>query len=474
MITMLKFYKNRQDLAEKKQIKSISEDGHINGGVDVRDVEEQTEEAVTEPQSDREVGKLDPMIHGFFKPTDDKSLKHPNCDVCRQAKLRKKPQKHHSLFQNQESKLGRIFSTDLKKVVCRSFHGYGYVMCFIEQTKDGSPGIAFHYLMKNKSETTAKLLQFIQDCEKLGIKIAKIQSDRGSEFFEQEGVGGVFDERALHRFRATCQKHNIDHTVTPVEDKEKYAERWIKEHFKAVDVLLWNARAAPQFWSYALDYSVSQYNRTPVKVGEVWYKSPHQYYTGEVPRWDKWKVFGCDAFSVIPNNKLKKVPGLPNGKRSMFVGFDKDGGYLLFDLDTRKHFHSSNVYFNESFINRHNALHYFDQRRQLQQQDKPQPLVVNDFEAAQAEQVRNLYMSPDAIVKASTLAAAKATKRKRASVRSSNAGIGGDGVNVNDTVNNETTSDTSTGNAGGFLDSLIAEEEFNRMRKETQQFAHCV
>jgi hypothetical protein len=70
---------------------------------------EDAEEAVTEPMSDRQVNSLEPMIHGFFKPQDDKSLKHPNCDVCRQVKLRKKPQKHHSLYQDDELKQGKIF-----------------------------------------------------------------------------------------------------------------------------------------------------------------------------------------------------------------------------------------------------------------------------------------------------------------------------------------------------------------------------
>jgi hypothetical protein len=122
------------------------------------------------------------------------------------------------------------------------------VICFVERNKDDSPGMIFHYLMKNKSESTAKLLMFINDCKKLGIKIARIQTDRGTEFFEQEGKGRTFDERALHAFRGACNKHLIDHTVTAVEDKEKYAERWIKESFKAVDVLLWNAKLAPQFF----------------------------------------------------------------------------------------------------------------------------------------------------------------------------------------------------------------------------------
>jgi len=388
---------------------------HDHSSLEASVVVEQGNAVVEELINDRQVGKNEPMMHGFFKPHDDTSMKHKNCDVCRQAKMRKKPQKHQSLFQQSDLKQGRVFSCDLKSVAIKSFHGHCQVINFVEHTDDGSPGIVFHYLMKSKSESTAKLLQFINDCKKLGIKIARIQTDRGTEFFEQEGVGAVYDERAHHAFRAACNRNNIDHTVTPVGDKEKYAERWNKEHFKTIDVYLWNARLAPQFWSYALDYSVYQYNRTPVKVGDVWFKSPHHYYTGEVPRWDKWRVFGCDAFNLIANNKLAKYPGIPTGKRSIFVGFDKDGGSLLFDMEKRRHFHSNHTYFNESFESRHNALQYFDQRRHLALKGLTQPLQINDFEDARSDQVRNLYISPSSLIKASQAS-------------SSNVGIGGDSV----------------------------------------------
>jgi len=177
-------------------------------------------------------------------------------------------------------------------------------------------------------------------------------------------------------------------------------------------------------------------------------------------------VFGCDAFSLIPNNKLKKYPGIPNGKRSIFVGFEKDNGALLFDLETRKHFHSSNVYFNESFESRHNALHYFDQRRGIALQNTAQPLQLNDFDAAHSSQVRNLYMSPSAIQKASATAAAEKSKRKIRSSRSSNADIGGDEACSSDEGNSSSESeDVQTSNVGGFNDSLRKEAEILELEK---------
>ena len=151
--------------------------------------------------------------------------------------------------------------------------------------------------MRSKDESVKMLKRFIEDCKILGIKIARIQTDRGSEFFEQEGVGAHYDLRQSHAFGEICRKAGIQHTVTPVGDKEKIAERWIKEHFKTVDLYLWEARLAPQFWTYALNYSVYQANRTPKIIGSEWYKSPIEIITGEVPRWDNYITFGCDVYS---------------------------------------------------------------------------------------------------------------------------------------------------------------------------------
>jgi hypothetical protein len=107
--------------------------------------------------------------------------------------------------------------------------------------ESGSPcGIVFAHLMKNKSETTAVLQRFINDCLKLGIKIARIQSDRGTEYFEQEGIGKLYEDRAHSALRTLCNKNDIDHTVTPVCDKEKFAER--------VGIMNSRMHYWPQFW----------------------------------------------------------------------------------------------------------------------------------------------------------------------------------------------------------------------------------
>ena len=56
-------------------------------------------------------------------------------------------------------------------------------------------------------------------------------------------------------------------------------------------------------------------------------------------RWDKLKVFGCDVFEHIPNNSLAKIPGLPKGRRLLFMGFNPlAAGWKVFDPKNRRYF----------------------------------------------------------------------------------------------------------------------------------------
>ena len=60
--------------------------------------------------------------------------------------------------------------------------------------------------------------------------------------------------------------------------------------------------------------------------------------TGKKPNWSRFKVFGCDVWQHIPNNPYDNYPGIPRGRRLIFVGFDASmGGYKCFDPETRNY-----------------------------------------------------------------------------------------------------------------------------------------
>ena len=118
--------------------------------------------------------------------------------------------------------------------------------------------------------------------------------------------------------------------------------------------------------------------------------------TGTKPRWDHFKVWGCTAYEHIPNDKFGKIPGVPRGRKLIFVGFDSTAsGYLLFDPETRRFFSSVNVYFYENFTERIDALRHHDRRREFLRKGLPQPILLDDFDDPNATAVRSLYLNPD-------------------------------------------------------------------------------
>ena len=95
-----------------------------------------------------------------------------------------------------------------------------YGLCLVVLAKDEIPG-------------TLKL--YLRDMAHLGISVKHVQSDRGSEYFSQGG-GIIADRnRKISAFDAICaaQEPPIRHIIQPVEMKEKVAEIWFNEHFRA-------------------------------------------------------------------------------------------------------------------------------------------------------------------------------------------------------------------------------------------------
>ena len=313
-----------------------------------------------------------------------------SCDACRQAKIKRAPERDTRAHQRAATHVGAIVSTDTKEVPYVSLHGYRYVMVFVDQFSK----LSFVYFLRSKSDSADALRQYLADMKHLGVTVAAIHSDRGSEFFEQDGETLFDRNRRIHDFRKCCVDNNVVHVVRPVENKEKFAEVFFRDHFRAVDTMLWAARLAPCLWPQALGYSVFVFNRTPLE--SLGGRAPLQVVTGLKPRWDNFKVWGCTAYEHIPNDKFGKVPGIPRGRKLIFVGFHPTAsGFLLFDPETRRFLSSVNVYFYENFNERIDALRHHDRRRELLQKGLPQPIILDDFDDPKSSAVRSLYIDPD-------------------------------------------------------------------------------
>ena len=195
---------------------------------------------------------------------------HYQCPSCRLAKAKKGKTPHSTEFPQPVNYVGHVISTDVKSVPFISYRGYKYAVVFVDHyCRKG-----WVYFMRKLDEVSSKLIIFLDDLKKLDVKVKKIQHDRGSTYFSQEGPSRYNEGRSKHEFTTICEKNHIHQLIQPVEMKEKLAEQWILYHFNAGSTMLLEARLSPAFWPDAVAYSNYCFDRVKrllvmLFVGEI-------------------------------------------------------------------------------------------------------------------------------------------------------------------------------------------------------------
>jgi len=89
--------------------------------------------------------------------------------------------------------------------------------------------------MRFKSEVTKCFERYCKELAHYGYRVMHLHSDRGSEYFSQEGELMADKDRSLGQLDVFCASQSpiIRHTVTPVGSKEKIAEIWFRDMFEA-------------------------------------------------------------------------------------------------------------------------------------------------------------------------------------------------------------------------------------------------
>ena len=113
-------------------------------------------------------------------------------------------------------------------------------------------------------------------------------------------------ERATSVFTKIFKLHHVRYVLRPIGMKGKIFELCFKEHFRAASAMLWEGRKkgrlSPAFLADAVAYSQFLFNRAPNDHIDS-STTPWSILTGEKPRWDKLRVFGCCCFEHIPKNE---------------------------------------------------------------------------------------------------------------------------------------------------------------------------
>ena len=101
---------------------------------------------------------------------------------------------------------------------------------------------------------------------------------------------------------------------TPQQDR--IAERLNKTLLEKVCCMLSQVKLPKRFWVEALRYACHVLNRLPSTTLEG--RTPLEVWYGESARkYDKLRVFGCNAYFHVKENKLD-----PQAKKAVFMGFN--------------------------------------------------------------------------------------------------------------------------------------------------------
>ena len=233
--------------------------------------------------------------------------------------------------------------------VCGPFHvdsvgGSRYFVTFVD---DYSRYVTV-YMLTAKSEAFDKFVDFvimsenkfgveIQNFElegELGVKLKKFRSDGGGEYVSS-------------RFIEFCSSGGIEKQITvPYTPQQNgVAERMNRTLMEMARSMIYHANCSQKLWAEAVATAAYLRNRCPTSTFQG--ATPYERWFGEKPDVDHLRIFGCDVYVHVPDQKRRKLE--PKAIKGVFVGYpDGTKGYKIFMPNSGKMICSRDVQFLES------------------------------------------------------------------------------------------------------------------------------
>lgn len=201
--------------------------------------------------------------------------------------------------------------------------------------KDDASGYCTVMLIKHKSDSLDCFKQYVNLCKnKFSRTIKVLHTDNGTEFCNFE-------------FQEYLSKLGIQHETTAAFTPEQNArlERENRTVVESARSMLYTKDLPKNLWGEAVHTAVYILNRTPTT--QIPNSTPFEMWYGKKPILNHIRVFGSEAYMLIPKQKRTKLE--PKGKKLILVGYEKDStNYRLFEPVSKKITISRHVVFNES------------------------------------------------------------------------------------------------------------------------------
>ena len=241
-----------------------------------------------------------------------KSVKLDLCQHClfgKQSKQKFKTGKHTS-----KGILDYIHSDVWGPSPTTSYGGSSYFVSFID---DFSRKV-WVYMLKKKFDVFTIFKQFRALVENItGRTIKCLRTDNGGEFTSKE-------------FDNYCKDVGIKRHKTTVYTPQQngVSERMNKTLLERARSMLSNVNLQQELCTEAFSTACYLINRSPSTA--IGCKIPQEVWKGHPCDYSKLKVFGCDAYALLPKNQHSKLD--PKSKVFVFVGYgDGVKGYRLWD-----------------------------------------------------------------------------------------------------------------------------------------------
>lgn len=213
-----------------------------------------------------------------------------------------------------------LIHTDVSgRITVENDFGYQYYVTFIDDySRNG-----FTYLMKYKSETYAKFLEFKAWIEKETDRVIKrIRSDNGGEYTSKEFESHLIGEGI--QINRTCPRNPQQNPV---------AERKNRSLCETARVCLLAANLPSRFWPSALMYADYTGNRIP--NASIGFQIPYELFFCRDVNFTKMRDFG-ERIAYLEKGGHKFEP---NGRPGIFLGYAVGRkGFIIYDPEDHTYF----------------------------------------------------------------------------------------------------------------------------------------
>ena len=168
----------------------------------------------------------------------------------------------------------------------------------------------------------------------LGLKLNKFRSDGGGEYIST-------------RFLDFCAARGIEKqlTVPYTPQQNGVAERMNRTLMEMARSMLNHANCAKTFWAEAVATAAYLRNRCPTSTFQG--ATPYERWYREKPNVDNLRVFGCNVYVHVPDQKRRKLDA--KAIKGVFVGYPSGTkGYKIFVPESRSMICSRDVQFLEN------------------------------------------------------------------------------------------------------------------------------